>query len=66
MALSLTCLSNGWYLIKFYVIHSADVRYNTTNLHLWLQYHLRGDLQQPSAQSDTHLIRPSNTSEQLA
>ena len=66
MALRPTCLNDGRYLVEFYVVHSADIRYNATNQRLWLQYHLRGDLQQPSQQSDTHLIRPSDTSEQLA
>ncbi|KAL3803378.1 hypothetical protein HJC23_009342 [Cyclotella cryptica] len=66
MALRPTCLNDGRYLVEFYVIHSADIRYNATNQHLWLQYHLRGDLLQPLTQSDTHLIRPPDTSEQLA
>jgi len=66
MALRPTCLNDGRYLVEFYIIHPTDIRYNATNLRLWLQYHLRGDLQQPSTVSDTHLIRPSDTSEQLA
>jgi len=66
MALRPTCLTDGRYLVEFYILHSADDRYNATNQRYWLQYHTKSDLLSPSITSDTHLIRPSDTSEALA
>ena len=66
MALRPTCLTDGRYLVEFYMVHPSDLRYNAMNQRYWLQYHLKGDLINPSATSETHLIRPSDTSEQLA
>ena len=36
------------------------------NQWFWLEYHKKGDLVSPSLGTDTHLIRPSEMSEQLA
>jgi hypothetical protein len=66
MTLRPTCLSDGRFLVEFFIAHSADVRYNAANQRFWLEYHKRGDLINPSLDTDTHLIRPSDTSEQLA
>jgi hypothetical protein len=66
MMLRPTCLSDGRFLVEFFIAHSADVRYNAANQRFWLEYHKRGDLINPSLDIDTHLIRPSDTSEQLA
>lgn len=66
MALRPTCLTDGRYLVEFYMVHPSDLRYNAANQRYWLQYHLKGDLIDPSATSETHLIRPSDSSEQLA
>ena len=65
MALRPTCLTDGRYLVEFYIMHSADVRYNAINQRYWLQYHAKNDLIAPSITSDTNLIRPSDKSEQL-
>ena len=66
MALRPTCLTDGRYLVEFYMVHPSDLRFNAANQRYWLQYHLKGDLIDPSATSETHLIRPSDSSEQLA
>jgi hypothetical protein len=66
MALRPTCLTDGRYLVEFYILYSADDRYNATNQRYWLQYHTKGDLLSPSITSDMHLIRPSDTLEALA
>ena len=36
------------------------------NQHFWLQYHNQSELLRPCSSSDTHLIRPSDTSEAYA
>ncbi|KAL3792444.1 hypothetical protein HJC23_001562 [Cyclotella cryptica] len=66
MSLRPSCLTDGRYLVDFYIIHPSDLRFNATNQRLWLQYHKETDLRSPSIQAETHLIRPSDTSEQLA
>ena len=66
MALRPSCLTDGRYLVEFYILHEADVRYNATNQRYWLQYHAKSDLVTPNLATETHFIRPSDTSEQLA
>jgi hypothetical protein len=60
------CLQDGRFLVEFYVQHDADVRYNNINRRFWLQYHSASDLLSPVDTSQTHLIRPSDTSEHAA
>ena len=66
MAMRPTCLTDGRYLVDFYIRHTSDVRFNATNQRYWLQYHKEHDIVTPSLSSDTHLIRPSDTSARLA
>ena len=61
-----SCLQDGRFLVKFYISHPADSRYNATNTHFWLQYHTLGELQSPLSTMDTHLIRPSDSSKDYA
>jgi hypothetical protein len=61
-----SCLQDGRFLVEFFVRHTADGRYNSANQRFWLQYHMPGDIASPLDTTETHLIRPSDTSEQLA
>ncbi len=58
------CLQDRHFLVKFYMAHPADARYNAINQCYWLQYH---DCNSPTvATMDAHLITPSNTSADCA
>jgi hypothetical protein len=61
-----SCLQDGRFLVEFFVRHTADGRYNSANQQFWLQYHMPGDIASPLDTTNTHLIRPSDTSEQTA
>jgi hypothetical protein len=65
-ALSPSCLQDGRFLVDFYVLHYSDVRYNAINQRYWLQYHSPSDIHTPTSSTTTHLIRPSDTSENHA
>jgi len=62
-SLSPSCLQDGRFLMEFYTLHHADVRFNASNQRYWLQYHSIGDIATPTPSTTTHLIRPSDTSE---
>eukprot|EP00956_Cyclotella_meneghiniana_P034898 scaffold109224_cov64-Cyclotella_meneghiniana.AAC.4 len=66
MSLHPACLQDGKFLVDFYISHTDDIRYNNINQRFWLQYHYLGDIISPTQTSQTHLIRPSDTSESLA
>ncbi len=60
VALYLSCLQDGRFLVDFYMSHPADVRYNTINQCFWLQYYNHNT---PTFGTlDAHLITPSDTS----
>ena len=61
-----SCLQDGKFLVEFYIAHTSDVRYNGINQRYWLQYHPTEGIIAPSSSTDTHLIRPSDTSELYA
>jgi hypothetical protein len=61
-----SCLDDGKYIVKFFISHPADYRYNAPNQRFWLQYHNQSDLLAQCSLSNTHLIRPSDTSEAYA
>jgi hypothetical protein len=63
MSLYPSCTLNGRFLFEFYICHPADWWYNTVNQRYWLQLHSRSDLMSPCSSSDTHLVRPTNTSD---
>jgi hypothetical protein len=57
-----SCLQDGCFLLNFFICHPSDSRVNAINQRYWLQYHTLSKLQSPLAMTDTHLIRPSDTS----
>jgi hypothetical protein len=59
-----SALQDGWFLVEFYVLHPADVRFNATNQQYWLQYCTRNGIS--NSHLDAHLITPSDTSEERA
>ena len=61
-----SCLEDGKYIVDFYSSHPADCRLNAINQRFWLRYHTQEDLMGPCSTCDTHLIRPSDTSEAYA
>ena len=61
-----SCLQDGRFLVEFYISHPADSRYNAINTRFWLQYHTISELQSPLSTTETHLIRPSDSSEDYA
>ena len=65
-ALSPSCLQDGRFIVEFFTLHHDDVRFNAMNQRYWLQYHQKGDINTPTSSTVTHLIRPSDTSEDLA
>ncbi len=59
-----SCLQDGRFLVKFYMAHPADARYNAINQQFWLQY---CDRNAPTfGTMDAHLITPSDTSADCA
>ena len=66
MALHPACLQDGRFFVDFYILHPADVRYNAVNQRYWLHYHPFGDSVAENSDLDSHLIRPSDTSEDYA
>jgi hypothetical protein len=65
-SLSLSCLQDGRFPVKFYTLHFDDVRFNATNQCYWLQYHSIGEIAMPISSTKTHLIHRSDSSEALA
>ncbi len=61
-SLSPSCLQDGRFLMEFYTLHHADVWFNAINHRYWLQYHAVSNIATPTSLTQTHLIRPSNTS----
>ena len=53
-------------MVEFFVVHTADIKLNGVNPRYWLHYHCLSDIQSPLSDSNTHLIRPSDTSEAYA
>jgi hypothetical protein len=65
-ALYPSCLQDGRFPVEFYTLHYDDVRFDAINQRYWLQYHSIGKCATPTSSTQTHLIRPSDTSEALA
>jgi hypothetical protein len=57
---------DGQFLFEFYICHPSDWRYNAVNQRYWIQFHGREDIMCPNLSTDTHLIRPSETSDDYA
>ena len=61
-----SCTQDGQFLLKFYICHPSDWRYNVINQRYWLQYHEMMDIQSPHTALETHMIRPSDSSASYA
>ena len=57
-----SCTLDGRFLFDFYICHPSDWRYNADNLPYWIQYHGQEGIVCPDLSTETHLIRPSETS----
>jgi hypothetical protein len=57
-----SCLQEGRFLLEFFICHPSNSRVNAINQRYWLQYHTLSKLQSPLSSTETHLIRPSDTS----
>ena len=66
VALRPSCLQDGRFLVEFYVCHTTDIRYNGLNKRFWLQYHKKDEFLRPLSTSETHLVRPSDSSARYA
>jgi hypothetical protein len=55
---------DGHFLVEFYVLHPANVQYNTINQRYWLQYSMHNGIS--NGQLDAHLLTPSDSSEKRA
>jgi hypothetical protein len=66
MASYSSCLVDGRYLVNFYISHPSDYRYNAINQSFWLQYHSRDDILANFTSANTHLLRPTDSSETYA
>jgi hypothetical protein len=62
MSLYPSCMLDGRFLFEFYICHPSDWRCNAVNQRYWIQYHGQNDIMSPNLSSETHLIRPSDTS----
>jgi hypothetical protein len=60
------CLTDGHYLVDFYIFHPADSRNNAIHRRYWLCYHHGDDMHRPTSLTESHLLRPSNNSESYA
>ncbi len=63
MSLYPLCTLDGRFLFKFYICHPAGWQYNQINQRYWLQLHSTRDLASPCSTTDTHLMRPTDTSD---
>jgi hypothetical protein len=63
MSLYPSCTLGGRFLFEFYICHPADWHDNAVNQRYWLQLNGVDDLRYPHQASDTHFVRPSDTSD---
>jgi hypothetical protein len=61
-----SCTLDGRSLFEFYICHPADWRYNAVNQRYWIQFPGWEDITHPSLSTETHLLRPSDTSNDYA
>jgi hypothetical protein len=66
MSIYPSCTLDCWFLFKFYICHPADWQYNAVNQRYWIQFHGREDITHPSLSTETHLVQPSDTSDDYA
>ena len=61
-----SCLQDGKFLVELYTLHPGDCRFNNVNQRYWLHYYPIGGSPEFAASSETHLIKPSDTSSAFA
>ncbi len=61
-----SCTLDSQFLFKFYICHPSDWHYNAVNQGYWIQLHGREDVMCPNLSTDTHIIGPSETSDDYA
>jgi hypothetical protein len=61
-----SCTLDGRFLFEFYICHPSDWHYNAVNQLYWIQFHGQEDMMCPDLSMDTHLICPSETSDDYA
>jgi hypothetical protein len=49
-------------MVGSFICHPSDSRVNAVNQRYWLQYHTSSELLSPLSSTETHLIKPSDTS----
>jgi hypothetical protein len=60
------CTLDSRFLFEFYICHPADWHYNAVNQCYWIQYHGWEDITHPTLSTKTHLVSPSDTSDDYA
>ena len=63
LSANLNCLSDGRFLVDFYILHPEDKAYNATNQRYWLEYHKKETILLAEHATTYHLLRPSAESE---
>ncbi len=61
-----SCTLDGWFLFEFYICNPADWPYNAVNQRYWIQCHGWEDITHPTLSTKTHLVCPSDMSEDYA
>jgi hypothetical protein len=61
-----SCMLDSHFLFEFYICDPANWHYNTVNQRYWIQFHGCEDILHPLLTTNTHLARPSDTSEDYA
>jgi hypothetical protein len=59
-------LTDGRFLVDFYILHPEDKSYNAPNQRYWLEYHTELTSTYSDHTPSYHLIRPTRTSESYA
>ena len=61
-----SCLTNGRFIVDFYLGHPDDFRQSAINQRFWLHYLHQDDINTPASATHCHLLRPSDHSESYA
>jgi hypothetical protein len=61
-----SCTLDGRFLFEFYICHPANWCYNAVSQRYWIQFHGCEDMRHPSLFTETHLVCPSETSDNHA
>ena len=66
MSIYSSCTLDVRFLFEFYICHPVDWHYSPVNQRYWIQFHGREDILHLLLTTDTHLVHPSDTSEDYA